>query len=65
MPVVASFPPEFLTEDGQMAGLVNGCRAVYEARPDDRSFERSNDWRSRKRRAAVVGAAIRRLKSSG
>lgn len=62
MPVVAPFPPELLTEDGQMAGMVNGCRVVYEARPADRSFERSNDWRSRKRHDAVVGAAIRRLK---
>ena len=55
MPIIAPFPPEFLTEDGQMAGMVNGCRVVYEARPADRSFERSNDWRSRKRRDAVVG----------
>ncbi len=62
MPIIAPFPPEFLTEDGQLAGLVNGCRVVYEARPSDRSFEHSNDWRSRKRRDAVVGAAIRRLK---
>jgi hypothetical protein len=64
MPIIAPFPPEFLTEDGQMAGKVNGCRIVYEARPGDRSFERSNDWRSKKRRADVVGAAIRRLKGS-
>jgi hypothetical protein len=65
MPIVAPFPPDFLTGDGQMVGLVNGCRVVYEARPADRSFERSNDWRSRKRRDAVVGAAIRLLKSTG
>ena len=65
MPVVAPFPAEFLTEYGQLSGVVNGCRVVYEARPADRSFERSNDWRSRKRREAVVGAAIRQLKSSG
>jgi hypothetical protein len=65
MPILAPFPSEFLTEDGQMAGLVNGCRVVYEARPDDRSFERSNDWRSRKRRDAVVAAAVRRLKGKG
>jgi hypothetical protein len=32
MPIVAPFPPEFLTEDGQMVGMVNGCRVVYEAR---------------------------------
>jgi hypothetical protein len=62
VPILAPFPPKFLTEDGQMAGMVNGCRVVYEARPSDHSFERSNDWRSRKRRDAVVGAAIRRLK---
>ncbi len=62
MPIIAPFPPEFLTEDGHLAGIVNGCRVVYEARPSDRSFERSNDWRSRKRRDAIVGAAIRRLK---
>jgi hypothetical protein len=62
VPILAPFPPEFLNEDGQMAGVVNGCRVVYEAQPFDRSFERSNDWRSRKRREAVVGAAIRRLK---
>lgn len=64
MPIIAPFPPEFLTEDGQMDGTVNGCRVVYEARPDDRSFERSNDWKSKKRRTNVVGAAIRRLKGS-
>jgi hypothetical protein len=65
MPIVAPFPPDFLTEDGQMAGLINGCRVVYEARPADRSFDRSNDWRSRKRRDAVVGTAIRLLKGGG
>jgi hypothetical protein len=42
--------------------MVNGCRVVYEARPADRPFERSNDWKSRKRRDAIVGTAIRRLK---
>jgi hypothetical protein len=62
MPIVAPLSPGFLTEEGQMAGLVNGCRIIYEARPADRSFERSNDWKSRKRHHAVVAAAIRRLK---
>ncbi len=62
VPIVAPLSPEFLTHEGQMVGMVNGCRVVYEARPDDCSFERSNDWKSRKRHAAVVGAAIRRLK---
>jgi hypothetical protein len=64
MPIMAPLPAEFLTEGGQMAGKVNGCRVVYEARPGDRSFERSNDWKNRKRRADVVGVAIRRLKGS-
>ncbi len=55
---------EFLQGEAYLAGTGNGCRIVYETRPDDRSFERSNDWRSKKRRAEVVGAAIRRLKGS-
>lgn len=62
MPIVAPLSPDFLSEEGQMVGIVNGCRVVYEARPSDRSFERSNDWKSRKRHDAVVAAAIRRLK---
>jgi hypothetical protein len=62
MPLVAPLPPDFLAEDGQMAGQVNGCRVVYEARPSDHSFDRSNDWRSRKRHDGVVAGAIRRLK---
>jgi hypothetical protein len=63
MPILAPLSPGFLTEEGQMVGLVNGCRVVYEARPFDRSFERSKDWTHRKRLDAVVGAAIRRLKA--
>src|SRR5262249_43169019 len=52
----------FLAAESSLAGKLNGCLVIYQARPDDRSFERSSDWRSRKRRDAIVGAAIRRLK---
>jgi hypothetical protein len=62
MPILAPCDPEFLAGEAQVAGIVGGCRVIYEARPDDRSFERSNDWRSRKRRTDVVGRAVRRLK---
>ena len=62
MPILAPCDPDFLAGQARVAGIVAGCRVVYEARPGDRSFERSNDWKSRKRRAAVVGAAIRQLK---
>jgi hypothetical protein len=62
MPILAPCDPDFLAGQARVAGIVGGCRVVYEARPGDRSFERSNDWRSRKRRADVVGAAIRLLK---
>jgi hypothetical protein len=31
MQIVAPFPPDFLSGDGQMAGLVNGCRVGYVA----------------------------------
>jgi hypothetical protein len=61
-PIIAPLTPDFLTKEAGVAGMVNRCRVVYQARPDDRSFERSNDWKSRKRRAGVVGSAIRRLK---
>ena len=62
MPILAQCDPDFLAGKARLAGMVGSCRVVYEARPGDRSFERSNDWRSRKRRADVVGAAIRLLK---
>jgi len=62
MQILAPCDPDFLAGQARVAGSVGGCRVVYEARPGDRSFERSNDWRSRKRRADVVGAAIRLLK---
>src|SRR5262249_24957371 len=60
MPIVAPFPAEFLSDEGEICGLVNGCRVVYRARPEDRSFERSRDWTMKRRRDAMVGAAIRR-----
>jgi hypothetical protein len=62
--LVAPLDGEFLLGKADLAGTGNGCRIVYEARPADRSFERSNDWKSKKRRSEVVGAAIRRLKES-
>jgi hypothetical protein len=62
MPVVAPVPRAFLDGEGALSGLVGGCRVAYTARPGDRSFEHSNDWKSRKRRTDLVGAAIRRLK---
>jgi hypothetical protein len=62
VPVVAPFPAEFLTGEGEISGLVGNCRVVYQARPEDRSFQRSRDWTVKKRRNHIVGAAIRRLK---
>jgi hypothetical protein len=62
MPLVVPFPAAFLAGDGEISGIVNGCRVVYQARPDDRTFENSRDWVVKKRRSTVVGAAIRRLK---
>jgi len=62
MQILAPCDPDFLAGQAWVAGIVSGCWVVYQARPGDRSFERSNDWKSRKRRAAVVGAAIRLLK---
>jgi hypothetical protein len=62
MPLIAPYHPDFLAGEAQVAGIVSGCRVIYEARSGDRSFERSNDWRSQKRRSAVVGKAIRKLK---
>jgi hypothetical protein len=63
--LVAPLNREFLRGEAYLAGTSNGCRIVYEARPGDRSFERSNDWRGKKRRSDVVAAAIRRLKGKG
>jgi len=40
MPIIAPFPREFLTENGHMAGMVNGCRVRGEAcRPLLRAFK--------------------------
>jgi hypothetical protein len=43
VPVIAPVNEEFLAGQGELVGMVNGCRVVYLARPEDRTFERSRD----------------------
>jgi hypothetical protein len=62
VPIIAAVGADFLEPGNVARGLVNGCRVDYVARPEDRSFERSNDWKSKKRRDGVVAVCIRRLK---
>jgi hypothetical protein len=60
--ILAPIEEGFLQARHALAATLNGCLVIYQARPGDRSFERSPDWRSKKRRDSIVGAAIRRLK---
>ncbi len=54
---------DFLAGRVELECLVNGCGVIYQARPEDHSFEQAPDWTERERRDRCIGPAVFRFKA--
>jgi len=61
-PVAVRVPPEWLTGEGEQCFEMNGSQIAYVARPGDRSYLTTPDWRRPDRHAAAVEAIVRRVR---
>lgn len=61
IPLMMAVPDEFLTGAKWFRAPVNGSIVIYEAFPEDRSFEETPLWSKKKRRNSIVKRILSRL----